>query len=363
MSSFKNTILKFVFTILGKLSRTKKITSEKKVLIVSTTGMGDSLWGTPAINYLAKYHQCNIDVLTSTVGIQVLMHNPDINKIYCYWSNSFFALFKLIKTMLFNTYDQVFLFHASQRIVPYIAYLANPKAFYCIDHLSNKVADMYTEIFRISDYPESHQVQWRLNLVEKFYPKSNIEIFQPQLKIFLTDKENEQVDAFCMNHQLEKGNYVFVQPGANGKHKQWSPDNFRQAVIFITQKLNKKVVVSGSKNEIELVETITKGLNENVISIKGEFPVKVVAGIIRNAEFMLTNDTGPMHLGEAFHIPMIVIILKKFYFEAWPILNHAYTKVLMVDHHQYGEYMKQPSLEVVVNELNHYFDNKASVGV
>ncbi|MCF6765155.1 glycosyltransferase family 9 protein [Thiotrichales bacterium 19S3-7] len=355
MSSFKNTLLKFVFIILGKFSKTKSKASQKKILIVSTTGMGDTLWATPAINYLAEVHHCSVDILTSTVGIQVLLENPHINTIYCYRSNRIIELLSLTKKMLLAPYHQVFLFHASQRIIPYIAYLGNPKAFYGIDRLSDKVSDMYTGMLEIEKYPNSHQVEWRLTLVERIYSKSNHLDFKPKLEIFLTDNETLQVNEFINKHGLDKGDYVFIQPAANRKHRQWLPEHFKAVVSYFAGELNKKVIVSGSSSEIDLVRYIVDGENENVIAILGDLSLKVVAGIIQHAGFMLTNDTGPMHLGVAYQIPMIVIMLDKYYFESRPILNASYTKVLKVSHYKEDEYISTPAVDSVLTEINNFF--------
>ena len=76
-------IKNYFFKGLVFLFRKKQQNSEKKFLIVSTTGLGDTLWGTPAIRALREsFPKAYIGVLTSKVGAELLKYNPRIDEIF-----------------------------------------------------------------------------------------------------------------------------------------------------------------------------------------------------------------------------------------------------------------------------------------
>jgi ADP-heptose:LPS heptosyltransferase len=57
----------------------------KKILIISVTGMGDSLWGTPGIRALKKsFPEVEIDLLVNRPWKSLFEHNPYLNKIFEY---------------------------------------------------------------------------------------------------------------------------------------------------------------------------------------------------------------------------------------------------------------------------------------
>jgi hypothetical protein len=61
--SLKNTLIKFLVAFVGGFrKKTSAPAPSQKFLIVSTTGLGDTLWGTPAIRTLRfnfSYRQRN----------------------------------------------------------------------------------------------------------------------------------------------------------------------------------------------------------------------------------------------------------------------------------------------------------------
>ena len=57
----------------------------KKILIVSTTGMGDCLWGTPGIRALKKtFPKLEIDLLVTSSWKSLFEGNPYLNEILEY---------------------------------------------------------------------------------------------------------------------------------------------------------------------------------------------------------------------------------------------------------------------------------------
>src|SRR5262245_36890013 len=83
-------------------------------LVVSTTGLGDTIWGTPAIRALRQAHpKAYIAVLTSRVGAEVLKDNPHVNEIFCIKKG--WSLLRLIPQLRKKGIATVFIFHISQR--------------------------------------------------------------------------------------------------------------------------------------------------------------------------------------------------------------------------------------------------------
>ena len=65
--------------------RNEKMTM--RVLLVSTTGMGDCLWGTPGIRALKKtFPEIEIDLVVNKSWKSLFLFNPYLNKIFEYCS-------------------------------------------------------------------------------------------------------------------------------------------------------------------------------------------------------------------------------------------------------------------------------------
>jgi ADP-heptose:LPS heptosyltransferase len=60
----------------------------------------------------------------------------------------------------------------------------------------------------------------------------------------------------------------------------------------------------GSVFDSEVAEIAKNNSGGNAISLAGKTTLKELLAIIKNAKFMLTNDTGPMHMAVSLQVPV-----------------------------------------------------------
>src|SRR3990167_1907528 len=90
---------------------------KKRILVIATTALGDTLWATPALESLRKsFPDASIAVLTSPIGEQVLRHNPWVNQTYVL-RKPLWLLLSLWRALRKERFDTVLLLHASQRLI------------------------------------------------------------------------------------------------------------------------------------------------------------------------------------------------------------------------------------------------------
>lgn len=82
---FKNSVIKKIITLSQQLNlprRNPRNAIPSRFLVVSTTGIGDTLWGTPAIRALKEtYPECYIGVLINPLGVELLKQNPEVDEL------------------------------------------------------------------------------------------------------------------------------------------------------------------------------------------------------------------------------------------------------------------------------------------
>ena len=107
------------------------------------------------------------------------------------------------------------------------------------------------------------------------------------------------------NYQLIPGQYILINPNASDLRieRRWRAERFTEFINKISEVSDLKCVLIGSKDERSYVESIIKNVNpdiaSNLINTAGELSIPELLCLIKNATFMLTNDTGPMHLAFA----------------------------------------------------------------
>ena len=77
----KNHLIKGLIGLAKLFPRPKR--TERRFLVVSTTGLGDTIWGVPALRALRQtYPEAYIGVLTTQTGENLLQHCPYIDEFF-----------------------------------------------------------------------------------------------------------------------------------------------------------------------------------------------------------------------------------------------------------------------------------------
>lgn len=106
-----------------------------------------------------------------------------------------------------------------------------------------------------------------------------------------------------------------LNPGAEyGPAKRWPLERFALAAIEVQKRTKCLWLILGGKQDIEIgsaiVERIQKaagdGLMLPAICLAGKTTLRELCVVLKRAELLLTNDTGPMHLAAALNTPVIV---------------------------------------------------------
>jgi heptosyltransferase-2 len=102
---------------------------------------------------------------------------------------------------------------------------------------------------------------------------------------------------------------VILNPGANfGEAKIWFPQRFAQVADRCAEHLNAIVAVSGAPNERPILDEIRKAARHPIIDLPSlGVDLTLLKSVIRRANLMITNDTGPRHIAAAFNVPLVTI--------------------------------------------------------
>ncbi len=97
--------------------------------------------------------------------------------------------------------------------------------------------------------------------------------------------------------------YAVLVPGARWSTKRWPAQRF----AAIAKRLPFKSLIVGSSDDITLAEEIINSSEGKAISLCGKTDLKGLVEVIRKARLVVSNDSGPMHIGAALGIPTFAI--------------------------------------------------------
>lgn len=162
--SWKNTALKGLTSLFASAKNEVKDPEKPRILVVSTTGLGDSLWGTPAIRAIkTRFPNSHLGLLTSPIGKALYQNNPYIDETFTLESPALFSCIRLLPTLKKNQFEQILIFHLSQRPVLPLVSLCNPTALIGTAGINKGLDSLLTEA--IENRP-IHEIERRLKLAE-----------------------------------------------------------------------------------------------------------------------------------------------------------------------------------------------------
>ena len=270
----------------------------ENVLIVSSTGMGDCLWGTPGIRALKKtFPEVKIDLMVNWPWKPLFEVNPYLNQIFTYREQWYRQPFLGIQ-LFGRHYDAILIFHANRNFKRMLPWFRSSSIWYHQDF------DWAPGSHHVKINTPFHGIQRRLIMLEKLGVKADggqMEIYFNQATL---DKSRQFLDA----HDFSPGKYIYLNLGASVERKRWMVERFMELAKRILKKTSLNIILGGGGPEDKKRSlTILNQLNSSRVVGVCSQPLIVNASIISKARLMVTSDTGPMHIGFAMKTPIVAL--------------------------------------------------------
>ena len=111
-----------------------------------------------------------------------------------------------------------------------------------------------------------------------------------------------QVDAVLRRHELARGGYVVMAPGAEfGPAKRWPHFDALAAL------LDRPVLLLGSAKEAPQCEAIRAAAPDRCRNLAGQTSLLDAFALIAGAGHVVSNDSGLMHVAAAFGVPQVAL--------------------------------------------------------
>jgi len=291
---------------------------KQKILIRGVNWIGDAVITIPAVRSIRHaFPQAHISLLVKPWVSEIFRESPDIDEVILYddtfkgWRGKF----KLAKKLREKSFDKAFLlqnaFDAAlitwlSGIPERIGYNRDGRGL-----LLTKAVAVEKAVL------QKHQVYYYLDLLKS----AGIEPADIHPYLHLTDSERQSARNLLSSHFTDdKGPLIGINPGATfGSAKRWPPELFAELIIKLITKLNGRVVISGGPSEGEITDEIIAEINSlntrmktvdispRILVMAGKTGLRELAALISECDVFVTNDSGPMHMASALHVPVVAI--------------------------------------------------------
>lgn len=106
----------------------------------------------------------------------------------------------------------------------------------------------------------------------------------------------------------EPGCWIVINPGARWQNKRWPVQYFRELADSLIRKNPwLKIAILGQSEDTDLGAYIAQDHPDRCLNLAGRTSLPEMVEWIRLSQMIVTNDTGPMHVGAALGKPVIAI--------------------------------------------------------
>lgn len=254
-----------------------------KILIIRFSSIGDIVLTTPVVRCLKQQTGAEVHFLTRRSYEKLVASNPYIDKVQLYGE----SLERCIGRLKKENYDLIIDLHHNLRT------FIIKRRLGVRSHSFNKlnIEKFLLTTFKINRLPDEHIVDRYLETCRPLgvvNDGAGLDYFIP---------EKDVVDINTLPADFHNG-YIAWVVGAKQATKQFP----NEKIIEVIDKVRKPVVLLGGKEDRAYAKFVMNGLIAGRIpayNACGEFTLNQSASVVQQAQLVVTNDTGLMHIAAA----------------------------------------------------------------
>jgi len=291
----------FLCAVLGLLQffMPKRITKQKKILLIQLWGLGETVLALPAIKALKEYNKKNsIAVLTTDRVKDIFFDNVYIDSVLVVELNPFSIVAFMIRH--FQEYDLVIDMEEYLNVSAIMAFFLGMRR---IGYDHGFRSWLYSQKVPYND--QQHVTQTFMDLLVPLRLEKKINELE---KLHYSKKDNASVSILIKKNKIKKP-MLLLSPGAaeSSKIRMWPNEKWAELIEKLQQEWNGSIILLGGIDIKPVNQTIISLLAnaKGVYDVSGQTNVPELIALIDLSQGMISIDSGPMHLAAAQGIKTI----------------------------------------------------------
>jgi len=271
----------------------------RRILILNQNGIGDIIMRFPACRWLCSQPKYDAWMLVKGETEAELCTNERLGSqiITLNRSSTIQLIKKVVMLRLLHIDTVIGWWGFSRRKVAFFTRVIGAKNFICPEFNEQDQYDRNT----------SHKYQKNLSVVSHFLGKPIPE--DRKNDYFLDNIENNY-----FNQVIGHRRYIVIFPGSGEKEKfkRWPCKEWVNfCKLFFTIHPTFHIIIAGSSSESNLAEGIINNINiqaSKINNLCGKASMRQVAGLCKNAKFVIGGDNGGLHIAKASGARVVAIM-------------------------------------------------------
>jgi len=269
------------------------------LLVAQTSFLGDVVLTTPLLTALrARLRPHRLAVLVRPEAVALLEGHPDVDAVLVDDKRASDAglggIVRVARRLRREAFDLVVSPHRSLRTALVLAAAGIPRR---VGFADSRGALLFHE--RVPRDRRRHDVERNLALVAPFGGAAG----PPRLHVPVQAAAAARAGALVPEG---RGPLIGLAPGSVWATKRWRPEGFA-AVLRAFRDQGARVVVLGAPEERVIAEDVVRRAGGGATVLAGRTDLATLVAVIDRLALLVANDSAPMHLACARHVPVVAI--------------------------------------------------------
>ena len=272
-----------------------------RILIIKPSSLGDIVHTIPVLHLLrARFPQAHLAWFIHEKWADIVKGHPDLDEMIPWsfrWSE-LPGLFRIFRKKRFDlVIDLQGLFRSGV-----ISYLSGAPVRVGFKNGREGSFLFYTHRVPVPHHP-IHAIDRYLLVAESLGAKSS----EIVCTIPISSGDEQIVDDLLRaGGLLPSRHFVALHPTARWWTKRWPIERFAQLTDHI-QDAGMAAVLIGGEGDLPEIQRMQSLMKTRPVTVAGKTSLKQLSALLRRAELLITNDSGPMHLAAAVGTPVVAL--------------------------------------------------------
>lgn len=289
------------------------------ILIVKLSAIGDVIHTLPALNAIRKhYPEAHITWLVEEDASELVQGHVALDRVLVSkrkrWLKTIFGpgftdtigeVHVFMKELRDTRYDLIIDFQALLKSSALIALSrSNRKTGFGkgMEHMERSYLFLNERIPAVD--MDNHAVKRSMMLLEAIGIPSNSISYNLPIKA----RDRNTLGRILRQHGIgDSGLLAAINPVAKWETKLWSNSKFAELADRLIAQYRADVVFTGSRDDFGTIEDIISMMKEDAWNLAGETTLLTLAALYEKTDFLISTDTGPMHIAVAMGTPVAAL--------------------------------------------------------
>jgi heptosyltransferase II len=277
----------------------------KRILIVRTDRIGDVVLSTPVIKAVRDANPgAFVAMMVSLYAREIVEGNPHLNEVIVFDKKRFkgvLGAFRFSALLKARKFDTALILHPAKRI-HIILWLARIKKRIGLD---KKWGFLLTDrLPHTKQFGQKHEIEYNLDILRM----AGIESGDRQLLVPVKAENSYRIKELLKKNGFgDREDFVVIHPGASCPSKRWPSERFAIVADEIISRFHKKVVIVAGINDERFGQDVNDAMENEALDLSGDLSVGELIALLEKARFLVSNDSGPVHIAVALGVPVVAI--------------------------------------------------------